>query len=294
MNEFVFISYRREDASAEANLIAIALREALGDGSVFMDTSSVAFGATWPDRIRTALKACRYVLIVIGPDWLRAGSDEWGQRRIDREEDWVRQEVAEALNDEKKIIIPVLAREGRVPPAAVLPPDISAITSKEAIELRRDYWSHDVKLLTAQVRPIRTGARTAKRSLSPYPQNVPIGPDPLTDEKIDSVLGKELTGWTKIESLLPEDQSKTRVELFREYRFRSFQGAVSFMAQVAPGCDIANHHPRWENLWKSLRVYLTTWDIGHKISDRDIQLARYFDRAYSEFPARRGRSNGLD
>lgn len=56
------------------------------------------------------------------------------------------------------------------------------------------------------------------------------------------------------------------------------------MTQVAQGCDIAMHHPRWENIWKTVRVYLTTWDIGHRISDRDIQLARYFDRAYVEFP----------
>ena len=58
------------------------------------------------------------------------------------------------------------------------------------------------------------------------------------------------------------------------------------MAQVAPGCDIAMHHPRWENIWKTIRVYLTTWDIKHRISDRDIQLARYFDRAYAEFDGR--------
>ncbi len=29
---------------------------------------------------------------------------------------------------------------------------------------------------------------------------------------------------------------------------------------------------------------MTTWDIGHAISDRDIQLAKYLDHVYSEFP----------
>ena len=56
------------------------------------------------------------------------------------------------------------------------------------------------------------------------------------------------------------------------------------MQQVAPGCDIALHHPRWENIWKTVRVYLTTGDIGHRISDRDVQLAKYLDRAYRDFP----------
>jgi pterin-4a-carbinolamine dehydratase len=81
---------------------------------------------------------------------------------------------------------------------------------------------------------------------------------------------------------LPENPLEERVEIFREYEFPSFQAAVRFMVQVAPGCDIAMHHPRWENIWKTLRVFLTTWDIGHRISDRDFQLARYFDRAYAE------------
>jgi pterin-4a-carbinolamine dehydratase len=77
---------------------------------------------------------------------------------------------------------------------------------------------------------------------------------------------------------------KVRIEIFREYTFETFQEAVSFMHQVAPGCDVAIHHPRWENIWKTVRVYLTTWGIGHRVSDRDVQLAKYFDRAYREFP----------
>jgi pterin-4a-carbinolamine dehydratase len=89
--------------------------------------------------------------------------------------------------------------------------------------------------------------------------------------------------WKKKVSPLPEDSESVRVELFREYRFKSFRDAIRFMYQVAPGCDIAIHHPRWENIWKTVRVYLSTWDIEHRISDRDIQLARYLDKAYSEF-----------
>jgi len=59
------------------------------------------------------------------------------------------------------------------------------------------------------------------------------------------------------------------------------------MYEVAPGCDIAVHHPRWENIWKSLRVYLTTWDIGQRLTDRDIQLAKYLDAAFNDFPGAR-------
>ncbi|NJP90392.1 4a-hydroxytetrahydrobiopterin dehydratase [Nonomuraea sp. FMUSA5-5] len=91
--------------------------------------------------------------------------------------------------------------------------------------------------------------------------------------------------WPKrlVESALPQDPSRTRVELYREYRFKTFRDAIAFMNEVAPGCDIAIHHPRWENVWRHVRVFLTTWDIGHRISDRDVQLAKYFDSAYQDF-----------
>jgi len=55
------------------------------------------------------------------------------------------------------------------------------------------------------------------------------------------------------------------------------------MNEVAPACVIAAHHQRWENIWRAVRVYLTTFDIGHQVTDRDVQLAKYFDRAYAHF-----------
>jgi pterin-4a-carbinolamine dehydratase len=127
--------------------------------------------------------------------------------------------------------------------------------------------------------------RARNRDSGIYPANPPPGgPDPIADEKLKEVLSSDLKDWVKLVSPLPEDQNLVREELYKPFKFRSFQEAVHFMNQVAPGCDIAMHHPRWENIWKTLKVYLSTWDVGHKISDRDIQLARYFDRAYAEFP----------
>ena len=63
---------------------------------------------------------------------------------------------------------------------------------------------------------------------TPYPRDVPTGPDAFDEEKVDSILDDELSNWVKVASPLPEDPSKVRVELFREYRFRSFQAAINF------------------------------------------------------------------
>jgi pterin-4a-carbinolamine dehydratase len=278
----VFISYRRDDSGSEARLLRDALQREFGTDSVFLDTSSLQAGTIWPDELQEGLKRAQIVLAVIGPEWLRAGSDEWGQRRIDDEMDWVRQELAAALAEHKRVI-PVLVRGAKVPPISVLPEPVRSIPIRQGIEIRRDYWDHDVKLLLAQVAS-EFRKDEEEDSLNPYPRIFPEGPDPLPEEKIQKVLGTELLEWSKVASPLVEDPKKVRTELFRELRFKSFREAVEFMNQVAPGCDIANHHPRWENIWKTVRVYLTTWDIGHRISDRDVQLARYFDRAYAEFP----------
>ena len=148
-----FISYRRDDSGPEAKLIADALSQSLSQAAVFMDTVTIDVGGNWPERIRSALVDSQYVVVVVGPKWLHVGMDEWGQRRIDDESDWVRQEIACALQDRTKTIIPVLVGCAKMPPAEALPNDVAAVVSKQAISIRRDYWDHDIKLLTRRMSP---------------------------------------------------------------------------------------------------------------------------------------------
>jgi len=86
----------------------------------------------------------------------------------------------------------------------------------------------------------------------------------------------------------PRVPQGTKIELVRAFRFRSFLDAIAFMGKAAPSIDAMDHHPRWENVWRTLIVRVTTWDIGHQLSDRDSVLARYFERLYKDFdPSRR-------
>lgn len=147
MNNQVFINYRREDTSAEAQLIYDALSEILSEQAIFMDTETINVGENWPDRIRSALINSQTIIVVIGPDWLKVGMDEWGRRRIDNESDWVRQEISTALCDEQKSIIPVLVRDATMPPPDALPSCIATIADKQQISIRSDYWNHDIDFL---------------------------------------------------------------------------------------------------------------------------------------------------
>ncbi len=64
------------------------------------------------------------------------------------------------------------------------------------------------------------------------------------------------------------------------------------MAEAAKHISIVQHpqhHPRWENTWRTVRVWLTTWDIGHKLSQYDLDLAQYLDNLFGKYPVPRGK-----
>ena len=56
-----------------------------------------------------------------------------------------------------------------------------------------------------------------------------------------------------------------------------------FMVDVGQFCDAANHHPRWENVYRTLWIYLTTWDIGHRVSHLDLILAAQIDKSFQRY-----------
>ncbi len=123
----------------------------------------------------------------------------------------------------------------------------------------------------------------SKKSTARYPKNFPIPPDKLNQKKLDRILIQELPEWQMVSSPLPENPTKDREELYREYIFRDFDQVLEFMAKVAVICDTLPHHPRWENTWRTLRVYLTSWDSEHIISYKDIMLARHMESIYKDY-----------
>ncbi|HEY9650112.1 MAG TPA: 4a-hydroxytetrahydrobiopterin dehydratase [Coleofasciculaceae cyanobacterium] len=285
----IFISYRRADSAAESGRLHSKISLELGRDVVFMDTSSIEIGTQWSEELEEALRAAQIVIAVIGPEWLRI-TDEFGLRRIDQESDWVRREIEFTLREGKELL-PLLVRGAKIPPSDKLPASISTLTQRQAVEIRDAYWDHDIKLVLERLKLVinkhtknNGSPRSKKSSEGLYPTPPPEKPDPISEEKLQIALKGNLSNWKKLISPNPDDPTQVRIEIFRRYKFKSFLDAIKFMNQVAPGCEIALHHPRWENIWKTINVYLSTWDIEQQISDRDIQLAKYFDKAFSDFP----------
>ena len=61
-------------------------------------------------------------------------------------------------------------------------------------------------------------------------------------------------------------------KLHRTFQFKDFVGAFGFMSQVALVAERMNHHPEWFNVYRTVRVDLTTHDAGG-ISELDFELA---------------------
>ncbi len=110
----VVISYRRDESASEAGRLYALLQSGYKEGELYMDTTSNSWASSWPDELEAALHTAKAVIAVVGPNWLRA-NDEWGQRRIDQNEDWVRREFEVALSS-GKAVVPLLLEGGKMTP----------------------------------------------------------------------------------------------------------------------------------------------------------------------------------
>lgn len=150
MNADIFISYRRSDSKNQAERLYNDLQREFGKDEVFMDTSSIDLGDKWPDKLEDALKSARMVLVIIGPDWLKAVDDK-GVRRIDNVNDWVRLELAKSLEYAHRIV-PVLVNDAALPSKCDLPACMQDLPDWEMLELRNDRWKQDLERLVGRIR----------------------------------------------------------------------------------------------------------------------------------------------
>ena len=141
----VFISYRRQDSWGYVNVLQRRLEEHFGDDAIVRDLSDIKPGVDFRHFITDTLNSCSVLLALIGPHWLSA-MDTGGGRRLTQENDLVRAEIAQALQQHTMLVIPVLVGGARMPQESHLPPDISALCRRSAVVLDDNpaRWDHDV------------------------------------------------------------------------------------------------------------------------------------------------------
>lgn len=143
----IFITYRTRDQPYAAALLYDFLAGRFGARRVFRDVNSGIPAADYPDTLRAALDSAKVLVAVIGPAWLDV-RDGNGERLIDHESDWVRQELARAF-ERDIVVLPVLvAGTGRavaMPAAAQLPADIRRLAKKHALTVDQTTLTRDLK-----------------------------------------------------------------------------------------------------------------------------------------------------
>jgi ribonuclease HI/pterin-4a-carbinolamine dehydratase len=75
---------------------------------------------------------------------------------------------------------------------------------------------------------------------------------------------------------------ETKHGLYRQFNFENFKQAWAFMERVAELAEEFQHHPRWENEWNVVQIWLITHEGGKKITDKDSQLAEAIDEVFDK------------
>lgn len=275
---FAFISYRRTDSSAASRWLANSIGRTFGSQSVFVDTEAIRMSDDWAQRIDEALALSTLLIPVIGSRWLST-ADADHRRRIDDSNDWVHKEILHALL-QKKQVLPILLSRTPMPAASALPNAISTLARYQGFELRDERWESDLSTLLSEME--RFGFTRATAAKIRYPSPL-VSLSELTPQELEEGLAK-LPGWTIVTTEGSSSIVEQRIELSRTFEFASFEDAIRFMGDAAPRIAEMQHHPRWENLWRSVSIYLSTWDIGHKPSQLDITLASHLEDLRRRFP----------
>lgn len=147
----IFVSYRRDDSSGHAGRLSDRLVEHFGRDRIFMDIDTIEPGEDFVTVIENAVGSCEVLIAIIGRHWLSSPGGTTG--RLDNPNDFVRLEIAAALNRDTRVI-PVLVQRASMPKPKELPDDLAKLTRRNAVELNDLRWQSDVDQLIKAIERI--------------------------------------------------------------------------------------------------------------------------------------------
>lgn len=161
----VFINYRRDQTAGEARALFNSLVQQLGSDRVFMDVDNIALGRDFREVLRQRLDDCEVLLALIGRGWADA-RDAAGLRRLEQPNDFVRLEIATALQ-RNVAVTPVLVQGARMPQADDLPEDLKPLAFRNGFEINHQTWDSNVRELVARLGMAPVRRDDAPRSRTP-------------------------------------------------------------------------------------------------------------------------------
>jgi hypothetical protein len=148
----IFLSYRREDAGGWVRGLVDILGRKFGRKNVFIDVDNIRDFEDFEANIFANIDHCDLFLAVIGQRWLNVRDQQSGDRRLDRPDDYVRLEIARALQ-RKITVLPVLVDNSVLPQAEQLPEDLRDLLRPRVHALTPERWNEDIAELLRNIDP---------------------------------------------------------------------------------------------------------------------------------------------
>ncbi len=93
----------------------------------------------------------------------------------------------------------------------------------------------------------------------------------LSNEEVAGYLALDLQDWTHKENAIK-----------REFKFKTFVEAFSFMTAIALEMEKMDHHPDWSNSYNKVSIALSTHS-AKGITHHDFDLAEKIDKTYKKY-----------
>lgn len=94
-------------------------------------------------------------------------------------------------------------------------------------------------------------------------------PKILTPEEIKKAL-ERLPGWNYAED-----------KLSKQFEFADFVGSLSFINRLVAYFQELDHHPDVHIFYNKVKFELQRFDVGGKVTDRDLEVAKIIERTYT-------------
>ena len=146
----IFINYRRGENLRDAQHLATLLARRFGDKRIFLDVRGIDGGEQWLPALGKQVAASDIMVALIGKTWIDLKDDE-GNRRLNNANDFVRFEIAQAL--QRNIpVLPVLLDGAPMPKINELPHDMMALTLFQGMPLRVESVVQDAEAIARRLK----------------------------------------------------------------------------------------------------------------------------------------------
>jgi TIR domain len=192
MSGQIFISYRRDDASHPAGRLYDHLAQKFPKSRIFMDIN-LDPGEDFADAIEKSVGSCDILIAIIGRHWVD-GCDADGNRRLDKQGDFVRLEISTALKRGIRVM-PVLVDGAVMPGSNQLPEDLQPITRRQAVDVSHKRFATDSEGIIQAINRAFEKAESAEKRQSERTSRSEAVPGEPTQAKTPSLVQSKGSTW---------------------------------------------------------------------------------------------------